>query len=228
MLLSGSAICGLSIALMLLAALILDALVGDLPRLFSVVHHPVALVGKAIAFLDRRLNRPDRGRRKLLIRGLLVTAVEVVDKFVQQGVIVSTHGRSSREDFTYSAHAGGTWGVPLVVLIDQDSASAAEIFAGAIRDHRRGTIVGQRSFGKGSVQGIFPLNTTTAGVRLTTAKFYSPNGRPFSGVGVEPDLTVHQVARPVYGAVVVPVRPGQEDPMLGAALQAARQLTAQR
>jgi len=64
----------------------------------------------------------------------------------------------------------------LVVIVDQDSASAAEIFAGAIRDHRRGTIVGVRSFGKGSVQGIFPLDESNAGMRLTTAKFYSPNG----------------------------------------------------
>ena len=89
--------------------------------------------------------------------GLLVTAVEVVDKFVQDGVIVSTRGRNIQEKFTYSAHLAGTWRVPLMVLIDQDSASAAEIFAGAIRDHRRGTIIGHRSYGKGSVQGDLPL-----------------------------------------------------------------------
>ena len=106
--------------------------------------------------------------------GLLVSAVEVADLFVDRGVIVSTRGRSAQEDFVYSAREAGTWHVPLVVLIDQDSASAAEIFAGAIRDHQRGTIVGKRSYGKGSVQGIFPLNTTNAGLRLTTAKFYSP------------------------------------------------------
>jgi carboxyl-terminal processing protease len=175
-----------------------------------------------------------QGMRSLIVDlrgnpgGLLVTAVEVVDKFVGRGVIVSTHGRSSREDFTYSAHARGTWGVPLVVLIDQDSASAAEIFAGAIRDHRRGTIVGQRSFGKGSVQGIFPLSNTRAGVRLTTAKFYSPSGHPYSGIGVEPDLVVHQVARPTFGSVSVSVARDREDPMLAAAVQAAKQLTAQR
>ncbi len=106
--------------------------------------------------------------------GLLVSAVEVVDRFVDHGVIVSTRGRSAQEDFTYSAHEQGKWRMPLVVMIDQDSASAAEIFAGAIRDHHRGTIVGVRSFGKGSVQGIFPLEDSNAGVRLTTAKFYSP------------------------------------------------------
>jgi len=175
-----------------------------------------------------------QGMRSLLVDlrgnpgGLLVTAVEVVDKFIERGVIVSTHGRSSGEDFTYAAHSGGTWGVPLVVLIDKDSASAAEIFAGAIRDHRRGTIVGERSFGKGSVQGIFPLNTGGAGIRLTTAKFYSPSGHPYSGSGVEPDLLMHRVARPTFDAVSMPQR-GGEDPMLSAALQVARQqLVAQR
>ena len=89
--------------------------------------------------------------------GLLVTSVEVADLFLDSGVIVVTRGRSPQEDFTYSARQEGKWQIPLTVIIDQDSASAAEIFAGAIRDHHRGTIVGVRSFGKGSVQGIFPL-----------------------------------------------------------------------
>jgi len=175
-----------------------------------------------------------QGMRSLIVDlrsnpgGLLITAVEVVDKFLESGVIVTTHGRSNREDFTYSAHSGGTWGVPLVVLIDQESASAAEIFAGAIRDHQRGTIVGERSFGKGSVQGIFPLNSARAGVRLTTAKFYSPSGHPYGGIGVEPNLVVHQVSRPVFGPVAASAEHGLDDPMLAAALQAARQLTAQR
>ena len=127
--------------------------------------------------------------------GLLVSAVEVVDRFVDRGIIVSTRGRSAQEDFTYSAHEQGKWQMPLVVIVDQDSASAAEIFAGAIRDHRRGTIVGVRSFGKGSVQGIFPLEESNAGMRLTTAKFYSPKGNPYSGIGVEPDFPVQRVAR---------------------------------
>ena len=132
--------------------------------------------------------------------GLLVSAVEVADRFVERGVIVSTRGRSPQEDFTYSAHEQAKWQMPLVVIIDQDSASAAEIFAGAIRDHHRGTIVGVRSFGKGSVQGIFPLEESNAGVRLTTAKFYSPSGRPYSRVGVEPDVTgPGSAARPIDG-----------------------------
>ncbi len=159
--------------------------------------------------------------------GLLVTAIEVADKFLDQGIIVSTRGRGVQENFTYPAHQVGTWRVPLVVLINQDSASAAEIFAGAIRDHRRGTIVGTRSYGKGSVQGIFPLDLTSAGVRLTTARFYSPSGHPYSRVGVEPDVIVHQAARPIDGSDGPPLADG-EDPMLAAALRVAQQQAAQR
>lgn len=154
--------------------------------------------------------------------GLLVSSVEVADRFIDRGIIVSTHGRSAQEDFTYSAHEQSKWKVPLVVIIDQDSASAAEIFAGAIRDHHRGTIVGVRSFGKGTVQGIFPLDESTAGVRLTTAKFFSPNGKPYSRVGVEPDINVpavRVVAKPIDGRL-----PETEDAMLTAALQTARGL----
>ena len=160
--------------------------------------------------------------------GLLITAVEVVDKFVESGKIVITRGRTSQEDLTYSAHAVGTWSVPLIVLIDENSASAAEIFAGAIRDHQRGAIVGTRSYGKGSVQGIFPLNGSEAGVRLTTARFYSPLGRAYSHVGVEPDqaLTVHRVARVTEAGETVET-PDQEDQYLDAAIQVARRSVAQ-
>jgi len=154
--------------------------------------------------------------------GLLVTAVEVVDKFVSRGIIVSTRGRNIQEDFTYSAHEEGTWRVPLVVLIDEESASAAEIFAGAIRDHRRGTIIGTRSYGKGSVQGIFPLAPGTAGIRLTTAKFYSPAGHPFSRVGVEPDMKVREVSKPVDGSSGEMA--GLNDAVLEAAVRNARKL----
>lgn len=162
--------------------------------------------------------------------GLLTTSVDVVDKFVERGVIVSTRGRSPNEDYNYSAHPQGTWRVPLVVLIDGESASASEIFAGAIRDHRRGTIVGARSYGKGSVQGIFPLNLAGSGVRLTTAKFYSPNGRPYSQVGVTPDVVVQQVAKPVVSesvaAATIPAPAG--DAAMDAALGEARRQLARR
>ncbi|MBN2296690.1 MAG: S41 family peptidase [Pirellulales bacterium] len=161
--------------------------------------------------------------------GLLVTSVEAVDRFVERGVIVSTRGRDVREGFTYSAHVPGTWRVPLAVMIDKDSASAAEIFAGAIRDHRRGTIVGHKSYGKGSVQGIFPLQGSQSGMRLTTAKFYSPNGRPYSLVGVKPDIQVQTVAKPIAESGTVAT---QYDPVLAAAVDAlkggSRKLAAQR
>ena len=163
--------------------------------------------------------------------GLLVTSVEAVDRFVEQGVIVSTRGRDVREGYTYSAHVPGTWRVPLVVMIDKDSASAAEIFAGAIRDHRRGTIVGHQSYGKGSVQGIFPLHGSLAGMRLTTAKFYSPNGRPYSLVGVKPDIQVRTAAkavadvRPIGGAIAKPGNVGNDgDPVLSAAIDAVKRI----
>ena len=155
---------------------------------------------------------------------LLTAAVEAADRFLEQGIIVSTRGRNPGENFTYRAHASGTWRVPLVVLIDQDSASASEIFAGAIRDHRRGTLVGTRSYGKGSVQGIFPLSVGGMGLRLTTARFFSPAGRPYSLLGVEPHVRVQQVARPgeLPSLAALGQGPNQADPLLQAALDVAR------
>ncbi len=157
--------------------------------------------------------------------GLLTASVEVADKFVQEGTIVSTRGRSPREDFDYKAHRVGTWRVPLIVLIDGDTASASEIFAGAIRDHGRGQVLGERSFGKGSVQGIFPLGSTKSGVRLTTAKFYSPNGNPISDRGVEPNHTVHITAKPnIDGIYRVGLPSEADDGVVAAACEAARRL----
>ncbi|MDA7978423.1 MAG: S41 family peptidase [Pirellulales bacterium] len=158
--------------------------------------------------------------------GLLTASVEAADKFVTAGVIVSTRGRHPGEDYTHRARPGSTWHVPLTVLIDQDSASASEIFAGAIRDHKRGTIVGTRSYGKGSVQGIFSLDTGGTGIRLTTAKFYSPVGHPFSKVGVSPDVEVRTAAKPINGRL--PITSNSDDPFVSAGLQVARERMAQR
>ena len=173
-----------------------------------------------------------KGMRSLILDlrknpgGLLTSSVEVADKFLTQGNIVSTRGRSAQEDFNYQAHYGGTWRVPLVVLIDEDSASASEIFAGAIKDNGRGIIVGHTSFGKGSVQGIFPLGYAGAGIRLTTAKFFSPKGTPISYHGVQPDVNVRAVAKPVAGNLA---QIGQEnDAILEAGIEAARSRMAAR
>jgi carboxyl-terminal processing protease len=155
--------------------------------------------------------------------GLLTASVEVADLFVSEGSIVSTRGRSPRENFDHRAHSVGTWRVPLTVLIDHDTASASEIFAAAIRDHRRGEVVGQPTYGKGSVQGIFPLTISTAGVRLTTAKFYSPNGQAISQRGVQPTVPIQMVAKPVSDESPPLATTSQVDVVLEASLQRVRQ-----
>jgi carboxyl-terminal processing protease len=157
--------------------------------------------------------------------GLLTASVEVADKFLMQGAIVSTRGRSAQEDFNYQAHYGGTWRVPLVVLIDGNSASASEIFAGAIKDNGRGDVVGEQSFGKGSVQGIFPLGYAGSGIRLTTALFYSPNGQKISKRGVAPHQEVRTTARPILAKAFPPA---SGDPILQAGIDAARRRTVAR
>lgn len=124
--------------------------------------------------------------------GLLTTSIETADMFLPNGTIVSTRGRNPQDNSTETAHEEKTWKVPMVVLIDEHSASASEIFAAAIQENGRGLIVGRHSYGKGTVQTLFPLNTLSAGVRLTTARFYSPSGKPMAGEGVEPDLYVAQ------------------------------------
>ena len=187
------------------------------------------------ADLEAALRRLDAaGMRSLIIDlrgnpgGLLSSAVDVADLFLERGLVVATRGRSPEEDFNYSASRAGTWRMPLVLLIDGDSASSSEIFAGAIRDHARGTLVGSRSFGKGSIQGICPMDVGGIGLRLTTAKFFSPKGRAYSRVGVEPDLQVQATARPVSGPGQATASDGlglavpPADPALEAAVEAAR------
>ncbi len=146
-----------------------------------------------------------QGMRSLIIDvrgnpgGLLSAAVEVADRFLGNGRIVTTRGRNVRENFDYMAHRANTWNVPMAVLVDRDSASASEIFAGAIADSGRGHIVGETSYGKGSVQGIFRMQSAKFGLCLTTAKFYSPSGRPISRNGVVPTIPVESTyiaARP--------------------------------
>ena len=122
--------------------------------------------------------------------GLLTTAIALSDRFLPTGTIVSTRGRTQEDNSTELAHFEKTWKVPLVVLIDHNSASASEIFAAAIQENGRGLIVGERSYGKGTVQTLFPLQSFPAALRLTTAKFYSPKGREMAGAGVTPDVMI--------------------------------------
>ena len=136
--------------------------------------------------------------------GLLTTAVDLLDRFIADGVLVSTRGREQNQNQTHTAHAPGTWNLPIVLLIDENSASASEIVAGAFRDHHRAKIVGRKSFGKWSVQSIYDNDLGYGcGIRMTTAKFYSPNGETLGKIGVKPDIEIpaDQAAPHIIGEV---------------------------
>ncbi len=127
--------------------------------------------------------------------GLLTQAIRVSDAFLEEGEIVSTRGRDPADGDRYNATAGDlAMGKPLVVLINGGSASASEIVAGALQDHRRAIVVGTKSFGKGSVQTVMPLRGDGA-MRLTTARYYTPSGRSIQALGVSPDIVVEQPRR---------------------------------
>tara|TARA_Y100000768_G_scaffold312258_1_gene246956 strand:+ start:4936 stop:6072 length:1137 start_codon:yes stop_codon:yes gene_type:complete len=125
--------------------------------------------------------------------GLLTQAINITDFFLDDGEIVSTKGRKISETRKFFARSGDEIkGKPLVVLINNGSASASEIFAGALKDHKRAIIIGENSFGKGSVQSIIPLRNG-GGMRLTISKYYLPSGKSISEVGVTPDIVIEEI-----------------------------------
>ena len=124
--------------------------------------------------------------------GLLTQAIKVSDTFLDSGEIVSTKGRDPKDVKIYNAKKGDEInGKPLIVLINGGSASASEIVAGALKDNKRAIIVGEKSFGKGSVQSIMPLSNG-GGLRLTIAKYYLPSGETIENIGVQPDIKIEQ------------------------------------
>jgi carboxyl-terminal processing protease len=126
--------------------------------------------------------------------GLVTSAVDVADDFLNSGVIVSTRGRLTQADLKFSAKPGDLLdGAPLVVLVDNGTASAAEIVTGALKDNHRALIMGRRTFGKGSVQTILPLGNGDA-VKLTTARYYTPNGTSIQAAGITPDIVLGDVS----------------------------------
>jgi len=172
--------------------------------------------------LTKALNDLDRSGMKCLVLdmrqnpgGLFQAGIEVASMFIERGAIVRTQGRDHAPDAPYMARGDNARKTPLIVLIDEESASASEIVAGAIRDHKRGILIGKQTYGKGTIQQIVPVRTGTSGIRsgikLTVEKFYSPNGRAYSGIGVTPDIIIPEgnkmvVARPVNGYLSPPRR----------------------
>ena len=125
--------------------------------------------------------------------GLLSQAIKISDFFLDDGEIVSTRGRKNRENRKFFAKKGDEIkGKPLIVLINNGSASAAEIVAGALQDQKRAVLLGETTFGKGSVQSIIPLGNRKGAIRLTVSKYYLPSGKSISEVGVIPDIKVEE------------------------------------
>ena len=208
------------------ARLLEDAPETGYIRIDSFQKNTMGELNRALADLDAL------GMRRLVVDlrgnpgGLLDVSLEAANQFIGQGVLVSTRGRAWGQNWAHQARAIPTRDIPLAVLIDGESASASEIFAAAVQDHKRGVVVGARSYGKGSVQSIFPLSVGSTGLRLTTAHFFSPNGRKLQNVGIEPDVVVHRGEDALGDERPAPRNPKlSEDPQLRAAVEALAPLS---
>ncbi|MCK4838969.1 MAG: S41 family peptidase [Desulfobulbaceae bacterium] len=125
--------------------------------------------------------------------GLLAQSVKISDIFIDEGILVSTKGRIKEQNTTYNARSSRKkYDFPMVVIVNEGSASASEIVAGALQDHKKALIVGTQTFGKGSVQTIIPMSNG-AGLRLTTARYYTPSGRSIQAKGIEPDIIIEKI-----------------------------------
>ncbi len=156
--------------------------------------------GKSVVDAVAKLKKENKGNLNGLVLdlrnnpgGVLNAAVEVSDAFLEKGLIVYTEGRIKNSEMRFNAAPGDVVdGVPIVVLVNAGSASASEIVAGALQDHKRAIIMGEKSFGKGSVQTILPTNGTAA-IKLTTARYYTPSGRSIQAEGIKPDIVLAKV-----------------------------------
>ena len=182
-----------------------------LPETDNVAYLNLSQFGqKSTQEIDQALNQLyNQGMKSLIVDlrgnpgGLLNVCVDITNRFLPCGTIVSTKGRLSTDNMLETADYSRTWSTPLVVLIDEGSASASEIFAAAVQDNRRGIVIGQKSYGKGTVQTHFPLSSISGNLRLTTARFYSPSGRAMSGSGVTPDINIEDADGPINGDQVL-------------------------
>jgi carboxyl-terminal processing protease len=147
--------------------------------------------------------------------GLFETALQVTERFLSSGVIVCTQGQSTEYNRIYQAHGMNSLAVPLVVLVDGETASSAEMLAGALKENQRGKLVGRTTFGKGSIQKVRRLDSTPAAVRMTVAKFFSPRGNAYSA-GITPDVDVPRSEMPLMDP--------DQDPQVQTALDVARSL----
>src|SRR5262249_34289484 len=151
--------------------------------------------------------------------GLLTQAVRIADLFLDSGLIVYTEGRIESQKQKYFAQKDGSWmDFPIVVLVNGGSASASEIVAGALQDHKRAVVLGTKTFGKGSVQTILPLDDTSA-LRLTTARYFTPKGRSIQATGIVPDIIVESTPTPAEAKVDEKRRPGLREENLPGHLQ---------